>query len=74
MRDHVAPWRSVHKLHLLTNVDTTFCLTSGGHNVGIVNPPDASQKSTGPQRSYQVLMRPHDGPYLDPDEWQQAAV
>lgn len=68
VRDHVAPWRSVHKLHLLTNVDTTFCLTSGGHNVGIVNPPGV------PGRSYQVLMRPHDGPYLDPDEWQQAAV
>jgi len=67
-RDHVAPWRSVHKLHLLTNVDTTFCLTSGGHNVGIVNPPGV------PGRSYQVLMRLHDGPYLDPDEWQQAAV
>ena len=68
VRDHVAPWRSVHKLHLLTNVDTTFVLTSGGHNVGIVNPPDV------PGRSYQVLTRLHDGPYLDPDAWLQAAV
>jgi len=67
VRDHVAPWRSVHKLHLLTNVDTTFLLTSGGHNVGIVNPPGVDG------RSFQVLTRLHDGPYLDPDAWLQAA-
>jgi polyhydroxyalkanoate synthase len=67
VRDHVAPWRSVHKLHLLTNVDTTFALTSGGHNVGIVNPPGV------PGRSYQVLTQRHDGPYLDPDAWLLAA-
>lgn len=68
VRDHVAPWRSVHKLHLLTNVDTTFVLTSGGHNVGIVNPPGV------PGRSFHVLTRLHDGPYLDPDAWLQAAA
>jgi polyhydroxyalkanoate synthase len=67
VRDHVAPWRSVHKLHLLTNVDTTFVLTSGGHNVGIVNPPGVAG------RSYQALTRLHDGPYLDPEAWLQAA-
>jgi len=67
VRDHVAPWRSVHKLHLLTNVDTTFVLTSGGHNVGIVNPPGAAG------RSFQALTRWHDGPYLDPEAWLQAA-
>jgi polyhydroxyalkanoate synthase len=67
VRDHVAPWRSVHKLHLLTNVDTTFVLTSGGHNVGIVNPPGVAG------RSFQALTRRHDGPYLDPDAWLQAA-
>ena len=67
VRDHVAPWRSVHKVHLLTNVDTTFALTSGGHNVGIVNPPGV------PGRSFQVLTQRHDGPYLDPDAWLQAA-
>jgi polyhydroxyalkanoate synthase len=67
VRDHVAPWRSVHKLHLLTNVDTTFVLTSGGHNVGIVNPPGVAG------RSYQALTRWHDGPYLDPEAWLQQA-
>jgi polyhydroxyalkanoate synthase len=65
--DHVAPWRSVHKLHLLADVDLTFLLTSGGHNVGIVNPPGVAG------RSYQVLTRKHDGKYLDPDAWLQAA-
>ena len=67
VRDHVSPWRSVHKLHLLTNVDTTFVLTSGGHNVGIVNPPGVSG------RSYQALTQLHDGPYLHPDAWLEAA-
>ena len=67
VRDHVAPWPSVHKLHLLTNVDTTFVLTSGGHNVGIVNPPGVAG------RSFQALTQLHDGPYLDPQAWLQAA-
>lgn len=66
-RDHVAPWRSVLKLALLTDVELTFALTSGGHNVGIVNPPGV------PHRSYQMLTRAHDGKYLDPDTWLQAA-
>jgi len=61
--DHVAPWRSVHKIHLLTDTDLTFVLTSGGHNVGIVNPPGAAG------RSYQVSRRLAEGRYVDPDGW-----
>ncbi len=67
IRDHVAPWRSVYKIQLLTHGETTFLLSSGGHNVGIVNPPGV------PGRSYQVLTREHGNAYLDPDAWLEAA-
>ena len=63
-RDTVSPWRSVYKLHLLTDCEVTFCLSSGGHNVGVVNPPEP-----GVQRSYQVATRNADGRYVDPDSW-----
>jgi polyhydroxyalkanoate synthase len=63
VRDHVAPWRSVFKIHLLTDTEVTFLLTSGGHNAGIVSEPGH------PRRSYQVLTRSADDSYLDPDRW-----
>ncbi len=68
MTDHVAPWRSVHKLHYLCPAEITFALTSGGHNAGIVNPPTPDSK-----RRYQLLKRKAGGAYLAPDEWQAAA-
>jgi polyhydroxyalkanoate synthase subunit PhaC len=38
--DHVAPWRSVYKVgKLVRSTDFTFCLTSGGHNAGIISGP-----------------------------------
>jgi polyhydroxyalkanoate synthase subunit PhaC len=67
LRDHVAPWRSVYKLHALTESPLTFLLTSGGHNVGIVNPPGV------PGRSYQVLTQVTADNYLAPDAWLEAA-
>jgi len=61
--DHVAPWRSVYKIHLLTDTDVTFLLTTGGHNAGIVSQPGKNG------RSYRVKSKPHDGQYTDPDSW-----
>lgn len=65
--DHVAPWRSVHKLHYQVDADLTFVLTSGGHNAGIVAPPDE------PGHSYHVMTKPADAPYVGPDEWLKLA-
>ena len=61
--DHVAPWRSVHKLHRLSSAEIRFVLTSGGHNAGIVSEPGHEH------RNYHVLTRTADGPALDPDDW-----
>ncbi|WP_313499348.1 PHA/PHB synthase family protein [Pseudoxanthomonas mexicana] len=64
--DHVAPWRSVHKLHYLTPTEITFVLTSGGHNAGIVSEPGR------PRRSFRVATRPAGGNYVPPDPWSEA--
>ena len=62
-RDHVAPWRSVFKFHLLTEAEVTFVLTSGGHNAGILSEPGH------PHRHFRMAVRGHGEPYNDPDRW-----
>ncbi len=62
-RDHVAPWRSVYKIHLLADAEVTFLLTSGGHNAGIVSEPGH------PGRHYRMATRAHDAPYVAPETW-----
>jgi polyhydroxyalkanoate synthase len=63
--DHVAPWKSVYKIHLQADVDVTFVLTTGGHNVGIVNPPTSSK------REYRMGTHPHTAAYVSPDHWSE---
>jgi polyhydroxyalkanoate synthase len=63
--DHVAPWKSVYKLHLLP-LDVTFVLTSGGHNAGIVSEPGH------PHRHFQIHHRPANERYIAPEAWQHS--
>ena len=63
VRDHVSPWRSVYKIHLLTDTHTTFVLTSGGHNAGIVSEPGHAN------RNYQMdSVDPGHG-WISPADW-----
>jgi len=66
-QDHVAPWRSAYKVHLLTDTTVTFVLTAGGHNAGIVSEPGH------PRRWYRVATQASDERYVDPDTWLQRA-
>ena len=61
--DHVAPWRSVYKIHLLTDTEVSFVLTSGGHNAGIVSEPGH------PRRYFRIHRTAYNAPYRDPDVW-----
>jgi polyhydroxyalkanoate synthase len=61
-RDHVSPWRSVYKIHLLTDTEIGFLLTSGGHNAGIVSEP-------GHARRFRFRIRQKGEHYMSPDEW-----
>ncbi|OZB03464.1 MAG: poly-beta-hydroxybutyrate polymerase, partial [Rhizobiales bacterium 39-66-18] len=62
-RDHIAPWRSVYKIHYLTDTDVTFVLTSGGHNAGIVSEPGH------PHRQFRLREKGAMDSCLGPNEW-----
>ena len=64
-RDHIAPWHSVFKLHLLNDGELTFVLTSGGHNAGIVSEPGHSH------RHFRIRVRDAGAHTLGPDEWER---
>jgi len=66
-RDHVAPWKSVYKIHYLCDAPVTFALTNGGHNAGIVSEPGHAH------RHYRLATRPAGGACVSADEWQAAA-
>ena len=62
-RDHVAPWHSVYKFHLLTDAEVTFVLTNGGHNAGIVSEPGH------PGRHFRLATKQRNDMYVDPQVW-----
>lgn len=68
VKDHVSPWRSVYKIHVLTDTSIDFVLASGGHNAGIVSEPGHAH------RSYQFMpSKGHGASYEDPDVWLKEA-
>jgi polyhydroxyalkanoate synthase len=67
VKDHVAPWRSVYKIHLLADTEVTFVLAAGGHNAGIVSEPGH------PHRSYQIATHREGARHPDPETWQAIA-
>jgi polyhydroxyalkanoate synthase subunit PhaC len=62
-RDHVAPWRSAYKIHLLANAETTFVLTDGGHNGGILS------GSARQGRHFRIATTAADEVYVAPAAW-----
>lgn len=66
--DHVAPWHSVYKIHLLNAGDMTFVLTSGGHNAGIISEPGHHH------RHYRASRRAKGDSYVGPDAWIEQAT
>jgi len=66
-RDHIAPWRSVYKIHYLSSTEITFVLTSGGHNAGIVSEPGHAN------RQFRIEYAAGGDLRVGPDEWIAAA-
>ena len=67
-KDHVAPWRSVFKILLDSQVDSHFILASGGHNAGVISEPGH------PHRHYRTGVQTAQQAWVSPDEWLQDAV
>nr|WP_240602626.1 alpha/beta fold hydrolase [Paracoccus endophyticus] len=67
-RDHVAPWRSVYKIHYLADTEVTFVLTSGGHNAGIVSEPG------NPRRHYRAARQRREDHVIGSEDWLAAAA
>lgn len=65
--DHVAPWQSVYKLHLLSDTEVTFVLTNGGHNAGIVSEPGHEG------REYHIRTTKEEENYRAPEAWKTVA-
>ena len=66
--DHIAPWRSVYKLHLFSDNELTFALTNRGHNLGIISEPGRRD------RHFRVATRQPGARYVDSQSWLNAAT
>lgn len=66
-KDHVAPWKSVYKIHLMLNHDLTFVLVKGGHNAGITAEPGNARNG------YRIHRRKYTSSYLSPENWLEIA-
>lgn len=66
-KDHIAPWKSVYKIHLHSDTDVTFVLTNGGHNAGIVSEPGHKG------REYQIKETPKEMDYISAERWESEA-
>lgn len=67
IRDHIAPWKSVYKIKMLSDTDVTFVLAAGGHNAGIISEPHHHN------RSYQIMTLKERANFKDPEAWRQQA-
>lgn len=65
--DHVAPWRSVYKLHYLVDTDVTFVLANRGHNGGIISEPGRKG------REYHILTTHGHAKHVPPEDWRAEA-
>ena len=66
-KDHITPWQSVYKIHLMKNTDITFVLASGGHNAGIISEPNHEG------RSYYIYESKKNMAYMGPKKWLKKA-
>ena len=67
-KDHVAPWRSVYKIHLFADTEVTFALTNGGHNAGVISPPGH------PRRHHHIYTKSDAEHFMDPETWKTYAT
>ena len=66
--DHVAPWKSVFKIHSLGHADVTFVLTNGGHNAGVISEPGHAR------RHYRMHTTRDADKTLSVEDWLDAAT
>lgn len=66
--DHIAPWKSVYKIHGLAHADVSFVLTNGGHNAGVVSEPGHKR------RHFRMQTTRDQDKALSPEEWMEMAT